>query len=351
MKNYKFWTRDYVKLSILFKYEIDDKGNRCGYIDENEAISHGFTSKQWSKFYARCKAYMLDFLKNGYCEAFPINVIYCEETRKYYLADGQGRIGGMKLAIKLNRDLPFNEVPVQTFSTDTLKNVHDFIREINTKKMVCMSSSDMNDIDARVEGGEVEEVRNEVINYRDNIIKVDADYVPELMFFGCKCSHSKHDKDFHYDRSKLRKYHDTYCEQYAYFLNNVGKRAIELNVMSKERVEKLIRKQSLAILMDSYYRLIERTSEKYGLDVNEKITEATQRIVKFWNNGNRLKGTSFTEAMNTDKGAKAEFAKHFELFGITMHVFKEIADVYNEDLTNAFWAWTTHAYDKYKKAI
>ena len=351
-KKYSFWTRELVKLAILFKYEIDDEGNRCGYLDKEEALKHGFTEKQWYKFYKRCKAYMQDFLKNGYCEAFPINVIYCKETDKYYLADGQGRVGGMKLIIELGKVVPFDEVPVQIFITDTLDVVHEFIREINTKKMTCMSSSDMNDIDAKVCGGEVAEVRAEVINYRDNIIKVDADYVPELMHFGCACSHSKHNADHHFDKSTYRKHHETYCSQYAYFLDNVGKTAIESGVMSEERVNKLIRKQALAILVDSYYRLIEKLSDKFGLSVEEKITEATQRIVKYWNDKRHLKGTNFVVAMNTDKGAKAEFADRFNLSEITMAVFGKVADVYAEDIWNAYLAWTTHAYDKkkFKKA-
>ena len=347
-KNYAFWSRENVKLPILFKYVIDDKGNRCGYIDKLEAIAHGFTEKQWKKFEARCKAYMQNLIKCGFCEAFPINVIYCKETDKYYLADGQGRVGAMKLARSYGIELPFDEVPVQIFVTDSLEVVHDFIREINTKKMVAMSSSDLNDINAKVCGGEVAEVRAEVINYRDNVIKVDADYVPELMYFGCGCSHSKHDEDKRYDKKAYRKNYQTYCEQYAYFLNNVGKAAIEVGVMSEERINRLIRKQALAILVDSYFRLVERISEKFGLDANERIKEANQYIIKYWNDKRHLKGNNFRDAMNTDKGAKSEFAERFSLYDITLAVFSDIIKVNGESVCDSYLAWTTHAYDKRK---
>ena len=345
-KNYSFWSREYVKLPILFKFEIDDKGNRCGYINKDEAIAHGFTEKQWDKFYKRCKAYMQDFLRKGYCEAFPINVIYCKETDKYYLADGQGRVGGMKLIIMCGKEVPFETVPVQMFTTDSFETVHEFIREINTKKMVNMSSSDMNDIDAKVCGGEVAEVRAEVINYRDNIVKVKADYIPEFMFFGANCSHTKHNPDHHYTRESFRKYHETYCEQYAYFINNVAKTAIEIGVISEERANILIRKQALGILMGSYFKLIETISEKFNLNVEERITEATMRIVKYWNDKRHLSGSNFKEAMNTDKGAKEEFAKAFNLDHITTEVFNDIMKVYGHDISIYFLAFTAHSFDK-----
>lgn len=351
MKKYSFWSREYVTVEKLFDFVLDSEGNRCGYLNREEALAHGFTEKQWNKFYQRCKTYMQDFLKNGYCDTFPITVVYCKETRKYYLADGQGRVGGMRLAIELGKVLPFNEVPVQNYICDTLDIVHEVIREINIKKSISMSSSDLNDIDAKVFGGEVAEIRAEIVNYRDNVVKLDADYVPELLYFGCSCSHTKHSSDHVYDKSCLRKYYETYCSQYAYFLENVGKTAIETGVMSEERVNKLIRKQALAILIDSYYRLIEKLSEKFGLDANEKIAEATQRIVKYWNDKRHLKGTNFIVAMNTDKGAKAEFSERFDIPEITLKVFSDVVKVYGEDIWNACQAWQTHAYDKRKKNI
>lgn len=346
--NVRFWSRDYVKVPTLFKYAIDDTGQRCGYIEHDEAIKHGFTEKQWEGFYKRASEYMKDFIKNGYCEAFPINVVFCEEDEKYYLTDGQGRVAGMKLAKEYGRELPFNEVPVQTFIGKTLQDVHDFIREVNTKKSVRMSLSDISDIDAKVCGGEVAEVRSEVVNYRDNVVGV-KNYTANLMFFGSK---AKRNTDIQYDRSALRKNYKTYCDCYERFVKNVGTEAVKQGVVSEGRMMNLVRKEALAILFESYMRLIEKLCERYGFDVNTKLSEATDNIIFYWKNKKNIKDEKnedkFIVAMNTDKGAKKEFSDRFGLYKLTMKLFKDALDTNDEDIRTAFLAWTTHAYDKYK---
>lgn len=70
------------------------KGNRCHFIDDIEAITHGFSIKDANKFGKRVDKLSKHLSSEEICPVVPVTV--CEYDGTYYVTDGQGRIEAVK---------------------------------------------------------------------------------------------------------------------------------------------------------------------------------------------------------------------------------------------------------------
>lgn len=101
----KTTTTNYGLVCAEYRTNFDDllnyDGNRCYYLDMNEALNHGYTSKQCREFNQRVKQLANAMETNGVAKSSAITA--CEYDGRYFITDGQGRRAAIDL---LNSTLP-----------------------------------------------------------------------------------------------------------------------------------------------------------------------------------------------------------------------------------------------------
>lgn len=315
--NARYVGRQEVSIDALFSFVLDEGGNRCGFLNEEDAEKHGYTAYESKNLLKRAKKYLKSFIKDGYCTFFPIGVVHCLEDNKYYLCDGQGRRAAMQLAKEQGIELPFTTVPVTFYECTTLDDTRDFIRDINTKLNVQWSQMDVVAQGSKMEGGESLDLFNDFRNYQQNIIKTNSEHTPGIIYFDEKWSRMR--DNLKYRPENLRPHYKAYKEGYRLFVDNVGNKRFSKLSIKKNR-EKMVRGQNPCILLNSYFKLIERLSVSLGFNPEEKIIEASKRIIDRWDDG-RTNEEKFVKAMTLNKSHKVEFASLSNLDSITMDLF------------------------------
>lgn len=303
--------------TVKTKYVVDIPINRNPFLDEQEAISNGYTEQDAIELLSRANTYLSSFLKTGYCLGKPILVAHCEENDTWYLVDGIGRRAAMLLADMRGNTLPFEDVPILSYTCKTLADVRAFTEHNNILKQKEWSAKQKAGAHAKAIGGEAKDIYDDMIDYQENVIKTKSMHIVGDIYFADKWS--KMD-GANYNTEDLRCNHEAYKEAYKIFVNEVGTQ-FDKSDNGKLKRDVVVRGQNPGLTLMSYLRYIEKLSLTFGLNPKEKIVEVTREIVARWADG-RCSQKAFFESMTLNKSHKLMIASQWNLGAITFKVFK-----------------------------
>ena len=301
---------------IKTKYQVDVPINRCPFLDEDEAVENGYTVQDSLELCNRANDYLKSFLTTGYCIGKPILVCHCFENLTWYLVDGIGRKTAMVLADKRGLELPFDTVPVVSYEAPTLEDVRAFTEHNNTLKEKLWSAKQKIGAHAKAVGGEAKDIYDDMMYYKEEVIKTTSMHIIGDVYFADKWSHLEGSQ---YKYEHMRVNHEAYKKAYAMFVNEVGLSYNTYSKNNKKKRDTVVRGQNPGITLMSYLGFIERQSLKFDLDPKEKIIEATKMIVERWDVNNEE--DAFFKSMTLNKSHKVDIACIWNLGSITLKVF------------------------------
>lgn len=164
--------------------------NRCGYLNESEALSNGFSATDWSKFITRAKKLKKTIEDKGFSKA-SFFVLAKDENDTIYILDGQGR----RKALQMISENPNNHMENLEFICDMYTNpmsimeMSILIKDMNTGN-TNWQTKDIRRSDAVMSDDEEVKI---AYAYTKKLMEDNElnDYVVNLLTFGECASHQR----------------------------------------------------------------------------------------------------------------------------------------------------------------
>lgn len=282
--------------------------NRCGYLNEVDALNNGFSQIEWDRFITRAKKLKKTIIEKGFSKA-SFFVLAQDENGVIYILDGQGRRKALQMISEKNYMGNMEFICDMYVNPMSLSDMSDLIKDMNTGN-TNWQSKDIRRSDALCSDNE--DVR-EAWEYTKNMSEKYGlpDYTINLLTFGEKASQQRNKglklttKDYASTKEVFTNAYINVIENLSNTFNNKGE-----VIPHTDKVRRKIRNTNFAISFNSCLRSIVKLH-------NGDIQEAENDIEYFVNklieagsgDGNYV--TQFVKCEKKDKYVVAEKVRKY----------------------------------------